>query len=175
MKRLIEYTVFSGLVTDWRFATVPTSRSPLLVKATTDGVVRPPSWFGITTAWPPSMTDTTELVVPKSIPMILLILPSISRLRIRLVLACNHYQTLVCYCQADMSRSPVMCPTATSERPDLPWAIGHRRNHCGARTPACRVHTRVNAGLRHVANGTGHIYRLPRHVGWASDKVEVPL
>src|ERR1700722_4504822 len=121
------------------------------------------------------MTDTTGLVLPKSIPMILLILPSISRLRIRLVLACNHYQTLVCYCQADMSRSPVMCPTATSEPPDLPWAIVHRRNHCGARTPACRVHTRVNAGLRHVANGTGHIYRLPGHVGWASDKVEVPL
>src|ERR1700722_14196374 len=63
------------------------------------------------------MTDTTELVVPKSIPMILLILPSISRLRIRLVLACNHYQTLVCYCQADMSRSSVMCPPATSECP----------------------------------------------------------
>src|ERR1700722_3924626 len=103
MKRLIEYTVFSGLVTDWRLATVPTSRSPFLVKATTDGVVRPPSWFGMTTAWPPSMTDTTELVVPKSIPMILLILPSIFRLRIRLVLACDHYQTLVCYCQVEMS------------------------------------------------------------------------
>src|SRR5579871_564639 len=28
----------------------------------------------MTTAWPPSITDTTELVVPKSIPMILLIL-----------------------------------------------------------------------------------------------------
>src|ERR1700744_3448534 len=83
MKRLIEYTVFSGVVTDWRLATVPTSRSPLLVKATTDGVVRPPSWFGMTTAWPPSMTETTELVVPKSMPMILLILPSIPRPQVR--------------------------------------------------------------------------------------------
>src|ERR1700733_13759282 len=91
--------VFSGLVTDWRLATVPTSRSPVLVKATTDGVVRPPSWFGMTTAWPPSMTETTELVVPKSIPMILLILPSIFRLGIRLALAWHHYQTLVCCCQ----------------------------------------------------------------------------
>src|SRR5258706_7033284 len=41
--------------------------------ATTEGVVRPPSWFGITTGSPPCMTATTEFVVPKSIPMILLI------------------------------------------------------------------------------------------------------
>ena len=38
MNRLIENTVFSGLVTAWRFATWPTSRSPSLVNATTDGV-----------------------------------------------------------------------------------------------------------------------------------------
>src|SRR5579864_5825874 len=76
MKRLIEYTVFSGLVTAWRLATWPTSRSPVLVMATTDGVVRPPSWFGITTGSPPCITETTELVVPKSIPIILLITDS---------------------------------------------------------------------------------------------------
>src|SRR5438270_10056785 len=64
--------VFSGLVTAWRFATCPARRSPLLVNATTDGVVLPPSWFGITTGCPPSITATTEFVVPKSIPMILL-------------------------------------------------------------------------------------------------------
>ncbi len=40
MKRLIEKMVFSGLVMAWRLATCPTSRSPLLVNATTDGVVR---------------------------------------------------------------------------------------------------------------------------------------
>src|SRR5215510_4097795 len=73
MKRLMEYTVFSGLVTAWRLATWPTSRSPVLVMATTDGVVRAPSWLGITTGSPPCMTATTELVVPKSIPIILLI------------------------------------------------------------------------------------------------------
>src|SRR5215470_16883351 len=71
MKRLMEYTVFSGLVTAWRLATWPTSRSPVLVMATTDGVVRAPSWLGITTGSPPCMTATTELVVPKSIPKIL--------------------------------------------------------------------------------------------------------
>ena len=43
MNRLIEKIVFSGFVMDWRFATCPTSRSPDLVNATTEGVVRPPS------------------------------------------------------------------------------------------------------------------------------------
>src|SRR5690242_8657494 len=74
MKRLIEKTVFSGLVTAWRLATWPTRRSPVLVMATTDGVVRAPSWLGITTGSPPCITATTELVVPKSIPMILLLM-----------------------------------------------------------------------------------------------------
>ena len=73
MKRLIEKTVFSGLVTACRLATWPTSRSPVLVNATTDGVSRPPSGLVMTTGSPPSMTATTELVVPRSIPMILLI------------------------------------------------------------------------------------------------------
>src|ERR1700688_1737951 len=53
-----------------RFATWPTNRSPVLVKPTTDGVVRPPSSLGITFGSPPSMTATTELVVPRSIPII---------------------------------------------------------------------------------------------------------
>ena len=37
-------------------------RSPSSVKATTDGVVRPPSSFAMTVGCPPSITDTTELV-----------------------------------------------------------------------------------------------------------------
>ena len=40
MNRLIEYIVFSGFVIACRFATCPTSRSPLLVNPTTEGVVR---------------------------------------------------------------------------------------------------------------------------------------
>jgi hypothetical protein len=43
MKRLIEKTVFSGFVMDWRLATWPTNTSPSLVNATTDGVIRLPS------------------------------------------------------------------------------------------------------------------------------------
>src|SRR5206468_10712678 len=71
MKRLMEYTVFLGLVTAWRRATKPTSRSPLFENATTDGVVRKPSALGITLGSPPSMTATQEFVVPRSIPMTL--------------------------------------------------------------------------------------------------------
>ncbi len=45
MKRLIEKTVFSGLVTAWRLATWPTRRSPDLAKPTTDG--RDAAAFGV--------------------------------------------------------------------------------------------------------------------------------
>jgi hypothetical protein len=69
MNRLMEKTVFDGFVTACRLATWPTSRSPSFVNATTDGVVRPPSEFGMTTGSPPSITDTTEFVVPRSIPI----------------------------------------------------------------------------------------------------------
>src|SRR5487761_51323 len=58
---------------DWRFATCPTRRSPDFVIPTTDGVVRAPSWLGMTADSPPCITATTEFVVPRSIPMILLI------------------------------------------------------------------------------------------------------
>ena len=78
MKRLIENTVFSGLVTAWRFATCPTRRSSF-EKPTTEGVVRAPSWLTMTAGSPPSMTATTELVVPRSIPMTLLMDKSYDR------------------------------------------------------------------------------------------------
>ena len=71
---MIEETVFSGLVMAWRFATWPTRRSPVLENATTDGVVLPPSAFGMTTGSPPSITATQELVVPKSIPIVFAII-----------------------------------------------------------------------------------------------------
>src|ERR1700682_3207206 len=78
MYRLIEEIVRSGLVTAWRFANCPTSRSPVFVKATTDGVVRDPSEVAMTgglcpvitatTALRPSSTASTELVVQRSMP-----------------------------------------------------------------------------------------------------------
>src|SRR5215212_7140400 len=68
MWRLTERIVRSGLVIAWRLATSPTNTSPFLAKATTDGVVRPPSALGMTVGSPPSRTLTTELVVPRSIP-----------------------------------------------------------------------------------------------------------
>ena len=68
MCRLTERIVRSTLVTAWRLATSPTSTSPDLEKATTDGVVRAPSAFAMTVGSPPSRTATTEFVVPRSMP-----------------------------------------------------------------------------------------------------------
>ena len=70
MKRLIEKIVFSGFITACRLATVPTRRSPESVKATTEGVVRPPSAFSSTVGSPPSRMATQELVVPRSMPIV---------------------------------------------------------------------------------------------------------
>ena len=68
MYRLTDRKVRSGLVMAWRLATSPTSTSPALLNATTDGVVRAPSELGMTTGSPASRTATTELVVPRSMP-----------------------------------------------------------------------------------------------------------
>eukprot|EP00967_Tisochrysis_lutea_P079027 scaffold107944_cov18-Tisochrysis_lutea.AAC.1 len=48
--------------------TCPTRRSPPLVKATTEGVVRLPSALAMIVGLPPSIAATAELVVPKSMP-----------------------------------------------------------------------------------------------------------
>ena len=69
ISRFTEYTVLSGFVTACRLATVPTSRSPVLLIATTDGVIRPPSLFAMTTGSPASITATTLFVVPRSMPI----------------------------------------------------------------------------------------------------------
>ena len=68
MNRFTEKKVLTGLTTACRLAIWPTRRSPVLVKATTEGVVRPPSAFGMMVGLPPSMKATAELVVPRSIP-----------------------------------------------------------------------------------------------------------
>src|SRR5471032_1640513 len=81
MKRLTEKIVFLELVTAWRLAAWPTRRSPLLVKATTEGVVRAPSEFSRTTGSPFSMMAMQELVVPKSMPRIFAIYPHPCRMR----------------------------------------------------------------------------------------------
>ena len=73
MKRLTEKMVFSGLMVAWRLAVWPTRRSPVLVKATMEGVRRLPSAVVMTVGSPPSSTAMNELVVPRSMPTILLI------------------------------------------------------------------------------------------------------
>src|SRR5690606_9500356 len=81
-KRFTAKTVLSGLVTACRLAGCPIKRSPSLVKATIDGVVRAPSAFSMTLGLPPSMTATQLLVVPRSIPITLAIGYPTSLLRI---------------------------------------------------------------------------------------------
>src|SRR6267142_3408937 len=54
-----------------RLAGCPTRTSPSSVKAAMEGVVRQPSAFSITLGLLPSITATHELVVPRSIPMAL--------------------------------------------------------------------------------------------------------
>jgi len=102
MNRLIEKIVFFGFVTACRFAICPTRRSPLWLNPTTDGVVRAPSEFWITTASPPSITATHELVVPRSMPIILLLFA---------ILLLHVYD---------------FCPFATAESPPLSWGGLHR-------------------------------------------------
>src|SRR3989442_4832834 len=69
-------TVLSGFRTACRFAGSPT-RIPSFVKATTDGNIFPPyalpAALGIIRGVPPSMYASSELVVPRSIRMILAI------------------------------------------------------------------------------------------------------
>ena len=74
INRLIEAIVFVGLVTACLLAGSPTLISPPSTKAITEGVVLLPSALGITTGSLPSITETQEFVVPKSIPIILLII-----------------------------------------------------------------------------------------------------
>src|SRR5271154_5832431 len=91
MKRLTEKMVFVELVIAWRLAAWPTRRSPVLVKATMDGVVRAPSEFSRTTGSPFSMTAMQEFVVPKSMPKIFAIYTTLCK--IWAVRASNLYIT----------------------------------------------------------------------------------
>src|SRR5918992_4430198 len=125
MKRFTEKTVFSGLVTAWRLATVPTRRSPPWVKATTDGVVRAPSAFSTTVGSPPSRTAMHELVVPRSIPMVFAIWRApLQDLSLR-----------------DADRSSVRRDSGglagTSAGGHIPRRAGGARGTCGDRGGAC--------------------------------------
>ncbi len=73
IRRFTAKSVPVGFVTAWRLALWPTSRSPFFAKATMEGVVRAPSAFSMTLTSLPSMMATQELVVPRSMPMTLLI------------------------------------------------------------------------------------------------------
>ena len=67
---MIDDIVLVGLVTACLFAGSPTFLSPSLMNPMIEGVVLFPSEFAITTGSLPSITETHEFVVPKSIPII---------------------------------------------------------------------------------------------------------
>ena len=69
MSLLVAYNVLAALVTACLLAGIPTRRSPSAVNATTEGVVLAPSAFSNTFGVLPSMTETHEFVVPRSMPM----------------------------------------------------------------------------------------------------------
>jgi hypothetical protein len=60
------------------------------VNATIDGVVLEPSALVITSGEPPSITETQELVVPKSIPIILPILLSFVFVNFQFFVVMSH-------------------------------------------------------------------------------------
>src|SRR3954464_11844438 len=127
MKRLIEKTVFAGLVTAWRFATVPTRRSPPWVNATTDGVVRPPSAFSMTVGSPPSRTAIHEFVVPRGMPVVLL------RGRWRWFSPCG----VLLLASKDLSRGDAdHSRSGTSSKGRMRRSPGGGRDRCGGRDAA---------------------------------------
>src|SRR6266478_8259073 len=122
MNRLIEKTVRSGFNAACRLAICPTRRSPVLVKATTDGVVRPPSLLTITVGLSPSIVATTELVVPRSIPTAFAILQLLSNFQNRKQKLANE---LSAFCNlVYLGRSVSTCNSLfTSKRPGTPFVM----------------------------------------------------
>ena len=70
MKRLIDVTVVSGWTSRERLASQPTIGSPDVGMQTTEGVSRRPCPSAKTRGIPESTTATSELVVPRSMPII---------------------------------------------------------------------------------------------------------
>ena len=68
MRRLTESTVRSGAATAWLRARRPTMTAPASSTPTHEGRIASPSSSTIE-GFPPEMIATSELVVPRSIPM----------------------------------------------------------------------------------------------------------
>src|SRR4051812_34764404 len=105
-----------------RLAVCPTSTSPLSVKATIEGVVRPPSEFSMTFASPPSITATHELVVPRSMPIALAIIVLLQ------VVPCMDGTSLpLVACQIDIAQAlRERAPRGRRDRSTSPLAAGSR-------------------------------------------------
>src|SRR5438477_4243411 len=183
MKRLIEKTVFAGLVTAWRFAAWPTSRSPLFVNATTEGVVRAPSEFSKTTGSPPSITAMQELVVPKSIPKTLAInFPFRSRDSIEPApLACSEPRACADAQDADGKAitskiTNYATPEFETTRHSLPVMTSARRaNAAHARNSKRQVPKPKEASKSKSRNKAARIFRFCGHLKVGASQVLWPL
>src|SRR6267142_1244066 len=82
-----------------------TQASPESVKATIDGVVRAPSAFSITFALLPSITATHELVVPRSMPIALV-----------MGLSCSFGQLIAAAMKARRWPCGTCCPGSTGRQ-----------------------------------------------------------
>lgn len=104
--------------------TWPTRRSPVLVKATTEGVVRPPSALVMMVGLPPSMAATALLVVPRSIPTTCQREAQAQQGKVQLQaksLAANTRRSLAyavqsCYCNQAGGAKPHGCRAAAAAR-----------------------------------------------------------
>src|SRR5689334_19333985 len=142
MKRFAEEMVPDGLTTAWRFAICPTSTSPRSSQATTDGVRRDPSWLGMTFGSPPSITATTLLVVPRSIPI---------------VLAMVTYATFFCFsCSSRPSGSARACWHRNAIRRPTPERA-HPAHYRLTSRGGCSSRDHHEAYRRHVEPADGDI------------------
>src|ERR1017187_4581929 len=132
--------VLLGFTAAWRRASVPTRRSPLRVNATTEGVVRPPSALAMTVGSPPSMTATTLLVVPRSMPTVLAMGWDPPE-----VIECAPTREAACQPAPRRSlpdvprRPPMLNAGAVRGRPVIPIAVGSDQGHEAAGTEILRL------------------------------------
>ena len=78
MRRFTDAMVRSGFTAACRAAIAPTRRSPSFENATTLGVVRSPSALGTMAGRPPSTVAAQLFVVPRSMPIVAVMLRFLS-------------------------------------------------------------------------------------------------
>src|SRR4051812_37356634 len=159
--------VLAGLVTAWRLAGWPTIRSPSSWMPTTEGVVRTPSAFSITFGVLPSMMATHELVVPRSMPIILLM-----RSLFRSLLADGRKASEASAPRAHPRFDRSLC--AQAHRPRAPKGLQYRKpgieRDMGRRGSAARARMRRSRTLAYPQGSPRVALRPPHGSGRTAGK-----